>query len=126
MATGGRVLSHIKLALRDARNTVLFTGYQAAGTRGRHLVEGAREVKIHGEMVPVAARIELIESMSAHADIDEMIRWLRGFTRPPEATWLVHGEAASLAAMKARIECDLPGWQAAIARDGETVPVDGD
>ncbi len=92
MATGGRVLFHLAAALPDARNTVLFTGFQAAGTRGRDLLEGARAVKIHGQMVPVAARIEHIDSMSAHADQAEIFRWLSNFEQPPGVTWLVHGE----------------------------------
>ena len=82
MATGGRVLSHLKAALPNARNTVLFSGFQAAGTRGRKLLEGEREIKIHGEMVPVNAQIAQLHSMSAHADSDELMRWLKGFKRP--------------------------------------------
>ncbi len=92
MATGGRVLFHLAAGLPDARNTVLFTGFQAAGTRGRDLVDGARAVKIHGQMVPVAARIEQIHSMSAHADQGEIVRWLSNFEQPPRITFLVHGE----------------------------------
>ena len=76
MAEGGRVLHHLKAALPNARNTVLFAGYQAAGTRGRRLVDGEKSVKIHGEWVPVAARIERLDSMSAHADANEIMRWL--------------------------------------------------
>jgi metallo-beta-lactamase family protein len=109
MATGGRVLHHLKAALPRKRNTVLFVGYQAAGTRGRQLVEGAQTVKIHGELVPVAAQIERIDSMSAHADAGEIMRWLRGFTRAPRMTYLVHGEPPAQAALKARIEQEL-GW----------------
>jgi metallo-beta-lactamase family protein len=109
MATGGRVLHHLKAALPKARNTVLFVGYQAAGTRGRQLIEGAETVKIHGQLVNVAARVERIDSMSAHADADEIMRWLRGFTRPPEKTYLVHGEPPAQAALKSRIEQEL-GW----------------
>ena len=109
MATGGRVLHHLKAALPKARNTVLFVGYQAAGTRGRQLIEGAETVKIHGQLVNVAARVERIDSMSAHADADEIMRWLRGFTRPPERTYLVHGEPPAQAALKSRIEKEL-GW----------------
>jgi len=109
MATGGRVLDHLKAALPKARNTVLFVGYQAAGTRGRQLIESAETVKIHGQLVNVAARIERIDSMSAHADADEIMRWLRGFTRPPEKTCLVHGEPPAQAALKSRIEKEL-GW----------------
>jgi metallo-beta-lactamase family protein len=111
MATGGRVLHHLKGALPKRRNTVLFVGYQAAGTRGRQLLEGAQTVKIHGQLVPVAARIERIDSMSAHADTDEIMQWLRGFTRAPRMTYLVHGEPPAQAALKARIEREL-GWRA--------------
>lgn len=100
MATGGRVLFHLAAALPDARNTVLFTGYQAAGTRGRDLVDGARAVKIHGQMVPVAARIEQIHSMSAHADQSEITKWLSNFERPPKITWLVHGEPGPMDALR--------------------------
>jgi metallo-beta-lactamase family protein len=96
MATGGRVLFHLAAGLPDARNTVLFTGFQAAGTRGRDLLEGARAIKIHGQMVPVAARIEQIQSMSAHADQAEILRWLSHFEQPPRVTYLVHGEPAPM------------------------------
>jgi metallo-beta-lactamase family protein len=99
MATGGRVLFHLAAGLPDACNTVLFTGYQAAGTRGRDLLEGARSIKIHGQMVPVAARIEQIQSMSAHADQGEILRWLSNFERPPRVTYLVHGEPVPMDAL---------------------------
>ena len=81
----------------------------AAGTRGRLLLEGARQVKIRGRLVPVAARIEQIDSMSAHADADEILRWLRAFTTSPSMTYVVHGEPAAQAALKSRIEREL-GW----------------
>jgi metallo-beta-lactamase family protein len=109
MATGGRVLHHLKAALPDSRNTVLFVGYQAAGTRGRDLVEGRPAVKIHGQMIAVHARIELIESMSAHADSTEILRWLGGFEHPPRTTFLVHGEAPAMDALGASIRAKL-GW----------------
>jgi metallo-beta-lactamase family protein len=109
MATGGRVLTHLMTALPNPRNTVLFSGFQAAGTRGRSLVEGATEVKIHGALVPVLARIEKIESMSAHADAEELLRWLGGFTRPPALTCLVHGEPDSMDTFRRKIEGRL-GW----------------
>ena len=83
MATGGRVLHHMAAALPDPRNTVLFVGYQAAGTRGRQLVDGAREVRIHGQSIPVNARIAKIDSMSAHADRGEILRWLGTFPAEP-------------------------------------------
>jgi metallo-beta-lactamase family protein len=110
MATGGRVLHHLRAALPDARHTVLFVGYQAAGTRGRQLLEGAETVKIHGRQVQVAARIERIDSMSAHADAGEIMQWLRGFARAPRITYLVHGEPPAQAALKARVEREL-GWR---------------
>jgi metallo-beta-lactamase family protein len=103
MATGGRVLHHLAAALPDPRNTVLFVGYQAAGTRGRTLCDGAKQVKLHGQFVPVAARIERIDSMSAHADAGEIMRWLAGVSRPPSMTYLVHGEPAPLLALATRI-----------------------
>jgi metallo-beta-lactamase family protein len=109
MATGGRVLHHLKAALPDARNTVLFAGYQAAGTRGRQLVEGQPSVKIHGETIPVHARVEQLDSMSAHADSTEILHWLGGFTRPPRTTFIVHGEVAAMEALSASIKAKL-GW----------------
>ena len=122
MATGGRVLNHLKAALPNPKNTVLFSGFQAAGTRGRSLVEGATEVKIHGTMVPVLARIEQIESMSAHADSEELMRWLRGFQRAPEMTCLVHGEPESMDAFKRAIESQL-GWRVKAPEYLDTVTV---
>jgi metallo-beta-lactamase family protein len=104
MATGGRVLHHLKAALPDARNTVLFVGYQARGTRGARLVAGEATAKIHGEIIPVAARIEKIDSMSAHADIEEVMRWLGGFERAPETTFLVDlGWTVATPAWKERV-----------------------
>ena len=120
MATGGRVLHHLKAALPLSRHTVLFVGYQAAGTRGRQLVDGCRTVKIHGQIVPVAARIEHIESMSSHADSSEILRWLRGFEAPPSTTFLVHGEPPAMEALKAHIEREL-SWNVRIPELGETV-----
>jgi metallo-beta-lactamase family protein len=122
MATGGRVLHHLEAALPDARNTVLFAGYQAAGTRGRALLDGARTVKIHGSMVPVAAAVEKLDSMSAHADAAEIERWLRTFSVPPERTYLVHGEPVAQEALKTRIERVL-GWTVHIPQHGDRVEV---
>jgi metallo-beta-lactamase family protein len=109
MATGGRVLHHLEATLPDARTTVLFVGYQAAGTRGRSLVDGASSVRLKGRDVPVAARIEQLDSMSAHADAGEIQRWLSGFVRAPEMTYLVHGEPPALEALRQRIAREL-GW----------------
>jgi metallo-beta-lactamase family protein len=107
MATGGRVLYHLQGALPDKRSTVLFVGYQAAGTRGRTLIDGAREVKIRGQFVPVSARIERLDSMSAHADSEEIMRWLAGFATPPATTYLVHGEPGPMDALKSTIASRL-------------------
>ena len=104
MATGGRVIHHLEAVLPNPKNTVLFVGYQAEGTRGRSLVDGAREVRMKGHGVPVAARIEKLDSMSAHADAGEILRWLSGLSRPPSMTYLVHGEANALEALRTRIE----------------------
>lgn len=110
MAEGGRVLHHLKAALPDARNTVLFAGYQGVGTRGHRLLVGEQSIKIHGGWVPVAAHIERLDSMSAHADASEIMRWLRGFVRPPRHTFIVHGEPASMSALSAHIAAEL-GWE---------------
>ena len=123
MATGGRVLHHLRAGLPDSRNTVLFVGYQAAGTRGRSLVDGATSVKIHGQMVPVHAQIARIESMSAHADSQEILRWLSGFTRPPRTTFIVHGEPPAMEALQTSIQQKL-GWTTKIPNHGETVTLE--
>jgi len=120
MAEGGRVLHHLKAALPDSRNTVLFAGYQGVGTRGRRLVDGEKTVKIHGEWVAVAATIEHIDSMSAHADANEIMRWLSAFTRAPQQTFIVHGEPAAQDALAARIHAEL-GWATKAPAHGERV-----
>jgi metallo-beta-lactamase family protein len=107
MATGGRVLHHLARALPDAKNTVLFAGYQAVGTRGRQMLDGVRTTVIHGQEVRVAAQIEAIDSMSAHADANEIMRWLKNFAKPPALTCLVHGDPEPMDALKARIEKEL-------------------
>ena len=114
MATGGRVLRHLAATLPNPKHTILFVGYQAAGTRGRDLTSGARTVKLLGRDVPVAARVERIDAMSAHADASEIMRWLGGFSRPPRATYLVHGEPAALSALAARIQAERR-WRVHIA-----------
>jgi metallo-beta-lactamase family protein len=123
MATGGRVLHHLAAALPDGRNTVLFVGYQAAGTRGRSLCDGIREVKMLGRVIPVMARIERIDSMSAHADANEIMQWLSGFSKAPEMTYLVHGEPAASKALAARIAAER-SWPVHIAQHLEQVALD--
>jgi len=123
MAEGGRVLHHLKAALPNARNTVLFVGYQAAGTRGRRLVDGEKSVKIHGEWIPVAARIERIDSMSAHADSTEILRWLHGFAAAPKETFIVHGEVTAMQALSSSIDREL-GWKHRMPEHRETVELE--
>lgn len=120
MATGGRVLHHLEKFLPDPATTVIFVGYQAAGTRGRRLQDGEHEIKIHGEFVPVRARIESIGSLSAHADAAELMRWLGGFKRPPRTTYIIHGEVDSANALREKIEKDL-GWHAIVPTYKEVV-----
>jgi metallo-beta-lactamase family protein len=120
MATGGRVLHHLKAALPDPRNSVLLVGFQSVGTRGRQLADGAPTVKIHGQIVPVHARIEKIDSMSAHADSEEILRWLGGFRSAPRMTYLVHGEPVAMQSLQALIKARL-GWETMMPEHGETV-----
>jgi metallo-beta-lactamase family protein len=120
MATGGRVLHHLSSALPDPKTTVLFVGFQAAGTRGRALLDGAKTVRIHGRDVPVAARVEQLDSMSAHADQGEILRWLSGFAAPPAMTYLVHGEPVALDALRTKVVNDLR-WTVHIAAHQERV-----
>jgi metallo-beta-lactamase family protein len=122
MATGGRVLHHLKQTLPYEKNTVLFVGFQAEGTRGRALVDGATEVKIHGSWVPVSAHIARIDSMSAHADSAEILQWLGGFSKPPRLTYLVHGEPGPMDALRSSIE-RLAGWTVRTPALGEQVPL---
>lgn len=118
MATGGRILHHLEAFLPDSRATVLFVGYQAAGTRGRSLLDGAKELKMHGEMVPVRASIKKIDGFSAHADRDELLRWLSGFRKAPARTFLVHGEGEALSSLAESIRSRF-GWKTEIAALGE-------
>ena len=120
MATGGRVLHHLAKALPDPRNTVLFVGFQAAGTRGRQLIEGAPDVRMFGHLIPVHARIEKLNGMSAHADASEIVRWLRTFPQPPGVTYLVHGEPSAQDALKSRIEHEL-AWNVQVPMHGQRV-----
>ncbi|HSE38997.1 MAG TPA: MBL fold metallo-hydrolase [Blastocatellia bacterium] len=120
MATGGRVLHHLAQWLPDPASSVIFAGYQAEGTRGRRLQNGEKEVKIHGEVVPVRAHIESISSLSAHADSGEIMRWLGGFKRPPRKTFVVHGELDSATALRDLIAQKL-GWDVVIPNYQEVV-----
>jgi metallo-beta-lactamase family protein len=123
MATGGRVLHHLANRLPDHRNTVILVGYQAAGTRGRSLIDGARSLKMMGKYIPVRAEIVNVPAFSVHADQDETIEWLRTTPRPPETTFVVHGEKSGADALHDKIERKL-GWTAAVPRYLEIVRLD--
>ncbi len=120
MATGGRVLHHLRKHLPDERATVLVSGYQAAGTRGRKLLEGAQTLRMFGENVPVRCRIEALDGFSAHADRNDLLRWLRGFTRPPRRLHVVHGEPEAAESLAALVRTELR-WEVGVARDGAEV-----
>jgi metallo-beta-lactamase family protein len=122
MATGGRVLYHLQAALPNPKNTVLFVGFQAAGTRGRALLEGARSVRIKGRDVAVAATIDHIDSMSAHADAGEILRWVSHFKTAPSMTYLVHGEPAALTALQQRLTSEKQ-WPVHVAAHHEQVTI---
>ena len=119
MATGGRVIHHLKHYARDPRNTILFAGFQAMGTRGAAMLDGARQVKIHGEYVPIRAEVDNLSMLSAHADADEILRWLRGFSSAPRHTYIVHGEPAAADALRLRIKDEL-GWRCHPVEPSET------
>jgi metallo-beta-lactamase family protein len=120
MATGGRVLHHLRNRLPDARNAVLLVGYQGEGTRGRLLLEGARELRMFKEDVPVRAEVAKVDAFSAHADADELLEWLRSLPRAPRQVFLVHGEDPARRALAARIKDDL-GWAVGVPSYEERV-----
>lgn len=123
MATGGRILHHLRQRVGDERTTVLFVGYQAAGTRGRLLRDGARRLRVFGEDLPVRATVLATDALSAHADQAELLRWLRGFDRPPAATWTVHGEPDAALSLRDAVEREL-GWRnCRVAADGARVEI---
>ncbi len=115
MATGGRILHHLEAYLPNPRATVLFVGYQAEGTRGRSLLDGAKELKLLGQVVPVRAGIEQIDGFSAHADRDEILRWLSGFKKAPITAFLVHGESGASQSLAETIASRY-GWKTEIPR----------
>jgi len=122
MATGGRILHHLKHRLPDPKNTILFVGYQAEGTRGRRLLAGEKEIRIYGEMVKVNAQVAAVSGFSAHGDWRELMRWMSGFRAPPKQTFLVHGEGPALEALRERVAQN--GWPARVPQHLETVQLD--
>jgi metallo-beta-lactamase family protein len=123
MATGGRVVHHLRHLLPQARNTVLLTGYQAVGTRGRDLQEGARELKMAGRYVPVRAEVVTLDDFSVHADADELLAWIGEMPHPPESVHVVHGEPGAARALadgiRERFDCAV-----SVPRLGERVLLD--
>lgn len=120
MASGGRVVHHLKAFATNANNTILFVGFQAAGTRGAAMLDGAESIKIHGEYIPVRAHVELISNLSAHADYAEILDWLAGFESAPKKTFIVHGEPVAADAMRRHIEEKLH-WQVVVPEYLQTV-----
>ena len=120
MATGGRVLHHLRRHLPDERATVLVSGYQAAGTRGRKLLEGAKTLRMFGEDVPVRCHVEALDGFSAHADRNDLMRWLRGFRRAPRMLHVVHGEPDAANALAELVRAELR-WEVNVAQDGAEV-----
>ena len=113
MATGGRVLHHLKAFAPDGRNTILFSGYQSGGTRGAKLLQGADAIKIHGQMVPVRAEVLALDNLSAHADYAELVEWLAQTRIAPTRTFVTHGEPAAADALRSHIEAQL-GWPCSV------------
>ena len=122
MVSGGRVLHHMVQRLPDARNAVILAGFQAEGTRGRALQEGAKSLNLYGQVVPVCAEIVEMGQFSAHAGKSELLRWLTALPAPPTQTYLTHGEPAAAQALQAAISQKFQ-WKAAVARYMDSVPV---
>lgn len=119
MATGGRVLHHLKSLAPNPKNLILFAGFQAAGTRGESMIHGAEAIKIHGRMIPVRAEVTSLGTLSAHADAGETISWLKTFSKLPQKTFITHGEPLASEGLRKRIEEEL-GWPCSIPTYLET------
>jgi len=119
MLSGGRILHHLATRLPNKKNTILFVGYQAEGTRGRAMVNGARSIKIYGEHIPVNAQVEMISGLSGHADYNEILAWLMGFNRPPVKTFIVHGEPDARESMAKKIRSKY-NWNVSIPSFAES------
>ncbi len=120
MATGGRVLNYIETLAPQARHHIAFPGFQVGGSRGAKMVEGAREIKLHGKYVAVNAEISHLEGFSGHADADGLMAWLRGFKKAPSQVFVVHGEPAASDALRSRIQDEL-AWPVRVPQHGEIV-----
>lgn len=120
MLTGGRVLHHLKAFAPHPENTILLTGFQAAGTRGDALIAGVHELKIHGEYVPVRASVKVLDNMSAHADYKEIIEWFKQAKIKPRKVFVTHGEASAADELRRRLTESF-GWQCEVPEQGEQV-----
>jgi metallo-beta-lactamase family protein len=123
MATGGRVVHHLKAFAPDRRNTILFAGYQAGGTRGATIAAGSPSIRIHGQNVPVRAEVAMLDDLSAHADANEILGWLAHFKAAPKKTFITHGEPAAADALRQRIERELR-WECHLPYYLESVNLD--
>lgn len=126
MCNGGRIVHHLKRRLPDAKNVVLFVGYQAEGTRGRALLDGAKELTIHGENVPVRARVVSVDALSTHPDKTELMRWLSTITTPPRKTFIVHGEPAMSEGLRGEIARTLGWTNIVVPKLGDTHSINSD
>jgi metallo-beta-lactamase family protein len=132
MATGGRVVHHLKAFAPDSRNTIALVGYQAVGTRGEALAAHTPEIKIHGDYVPVRALVVTLSSLSAHADYQELTTWLHSISVPPERTFLTHGEPGAADALRRHIEetlhwhCEVPAYLESVELPGSAADTDID
>ena len=120
MATGGRILHHLKHYAPDTKSTIVLTGFQASGTRGEAIAEGAKEVKIHGRMIPINAEVVNLNTLSAHADQKEIMDWLGHFEYPPKQTFVTHGEPNASSVLAERIQTDF-GWSSSVPAHGDKV-----
>jgi len=120
MATGGRVLNHLKAMAPEARHSIVFAGYQVGGSRGARLLAGERVIKIHGELVPVRAEVQHLDGFSGHADRDELLAWLGQLAKAPRQTFVVHGEPDAADTLRALLR-DRLGWAARVPALGEQV-----
>ncbi|HKL23746.1 MAG TPA: MBL fold metallo-hydrolase RNA specificity domain-containing protein, partial [Candidatus Nanoarchaeia archaeon] len=113
MVTGGRILHHLKHNIEDSKNSILFVGYQAEGTTGREILQGKKQIEIMNENLKVKSKIYSIESLSAHADYKELIKWIKGFKKKPERVFITHGEKKSSESLKSKLKrkgynCHIP------------------
>ncbi len=120
MATGGRVLHHLEHYAPDPRNTILFTGFQAGGTRGAAMTAGAQTIKMFGRQIPVRADVHNLSMLSAHADSGELLRWAGGLRNPPRQTFVIHGEAQSADTLRRELQ-DRLGWTCMAPEHGQSV-----